>query len=249
MKQTRGRLGSFNGGSVEALRGANGPNRSGEGEGELALLGSGRLTSSEVAQQLASILDDHAPTDLAATTTTTSSSSSSSSPSRPSSSSCGGGLQARPPSAAALGGANGPNRSGSSSAASTEAAASLSKAGAPGAPSHVSSAKKASSDAKKASQACAANVIAGVVAGSGKDVGGSGVSSPLLDVNGVVDPRVARFGPNGASWRLSHGTRPISANRHKTLGFNPDVGRHAPLLAPSVLRAGAGGGGGLPEEF
>jgi hypothetical protein len=53
-------------------------------------------------------------------------------------------------------------------------------------------------------------------------------SSPLSDINGAAGR--SRFGPNGATWRMTHGTRPISASRQKPLGFTPDVGRHAPIF-------------------
>ena len=68
--------------------------------------------------------------------------------------------------------------------------------------------------------------------GDGGVVPGS-ASMPLSDLNGPGGR--ARFGQNGATWRLTHGTRPISASRHKKMGFNPEVGRHAPLLDPSKL--------------
>jgi len=79
---------------------------------------------------------------------------------------------------------------------------------------------------------------AGTIAGGSRalpDGGGATSSMPLSDINGAGGR--SRFGQNGATWRLTHGTRPISASRHKTMGFNPEVGRHAPLLDPSKLLA------------
>ena len=80
--------------------------------------------------------------------------------------------------------------------------------------------KSAASD--KASSAAAAQLI-------------GSASSPLADMNGGGGR--ARFGHNGATWRLTHGTRPISASRHKAMGFNPEVGRHAPLLETHSAKA------------
>lgn len=55
-----------------------------------------------------------------------------------------------------------------------------------------------------------------------------------------------RFGPNGATWRMTHGTRPLSASRQKTMGFDPDIGRHAPYLPASSSRTILGGRNGQP---
>ena len=60
----------------------------------------------------------------------------------------------------------------------------------------------------------------------------AGESQAALDGQGKAIK--VRFGQNGATWRMSHGVRPITASRHKAMGFNPEVGRHAPLLTPSL---------------
>ena len=173
--QPLGRLGAF----------------AGDSSGAGLLTGSARLSSSEVAEQVASLLDQTGAADVGPP----------------------------PPSVAP--------RTGGSSAAAAHRPGSSSRGGAVVAggarvPAGTPAAKAAStSSASSASSAAAAQLI-------------GSASSPLSDMNGGAGR--ARFGQNGATWRMTHGTRPISASRQKTLGFTPDVGRHAPLLAPKGVQ-------------
>jgi len=152
--QPIGRLGAFAGGSSSAS----------------LLKGSARLSSSEVAEQVARLLNETGAADVGPAPRS---------------------VVPRPGSSAAA-----PHRPGNS---------------APG----VLASGTASAKVSSAASASAAQLI-------------GSASSPLSDINGAAGR--SRFGPNGATWRMTHGTRPISASRQKPLGFTPDVGRHAPIF-------------------
>ena len=178
--QPLGRLGSF---------GA-------ETNGAGLLMGSARLSSCEVAQQVASLLEDAAD------------------------------LGAAPPSA--------------HSSAHCSSQSSAARHGAVPGVRAPSAASAGAGAVATAASAAAAHVIAGAAASSSSSSSSSSPlpSSPLSDINGAAAR--GRFGQHGARWRLTHGTRPISASRHKAMGFTPDIGRHAPLLSPSHLLARPG---------
>lgn len=60
-------------------------------------------------------------------------------------------------------------------------------------------------------------------------VGGSSSSSSSFVMGSKTE-----FGRNGATWHMAQGARPVSASR-RTLGFDKEIGRHAPALPTASL--------------
>lgn len=66
--------------------------------------------------------------------------------------------------------------------------------------------------------------VASDVASLLDNAGGDSSSSSFAMMGGKTE-----FGRNGATWHMAQGARPVSASR-RTLGFDKEIGRHAPAL-------------------